>query len=71
MSETASFEEVRDGLGGDSAIVIDVRSVAERVDPGRIPGSCHVPCEKRSNLGEGTKIIQIFCCQIHLMDQFR
>ena len=46
MSETATFEEVRDGLGGDSAIVIDVRSVAERDDPGRIPGSCHVPCEQ-------------------------
>ena len=46
MSGTASFEEVRDGLGGDSAIVIDVRSVAERDDPGRIPGSCHVPCEQ-------------------------
>ena len=53
MRDTASFEEVRDGLGGDSAIVIDVRSVAERNDPGRIPGSCHVPCKKCGNVEKG------------------
>ena len=45
MIQTATFDEVRDGLGGNSAIVIDVRTVEEREIPGRIPGSTNVPCK--------------------------
>ena len=45
MIQTATFDEVRDGLGGYSAIVIDVRTVEEREKPGRIPGSTNVPCK--------------------------
>ena len=36
---------MRDGLGKNEIYLIDVRTSEERVNPGRIPGSLHVPCK--------------------------
>lgn len=38
-----TFNRVRDGLGKNEIYLIDVRTSEERVNPGRIPGSLHVP----------------------------
>ena len=39
------FNEVKEGLGTNSILLVDVRNVNERKDPGRIPGSVNVPCK--------------------------
>eukprot|EP00095_Tigriopus_kingsejongensis_P012551 maker-scaffold821_size92673-snap-gene-0.15 protein:Tk12551 transcript:maker-scaffold821_size92673-snap-gene-0.15-mRNA-1 annotation:"hypothetical protein DAPPUDRAFT_92990" len=40
---SVSFEEVQSRLRSGKITLIDVREAEERVDPGRIPGSHHVP----------------------------
>ena len=37
------YSQVREGLGNNSILLIDVRKAHERNDPGRIPGSVNVP----------------------------
>ena len=39
-----TFSEIKDGLGNNSILLIDVRRSEERREPGRIPGSVNVPC---------------------------
>jgi hypothetical protein len=43
-----SYDDVLFGLGRDSIVLIDVRGRQERVNPGRIPGSHHVPRENEN-----------------------
>lgn len=43
MIKKVHFEQVKEGLGKNEIYLIDVRSAQERVNPGRIPGSLHVP----------------------------
>ena len=37
------FEEVKNGIGGDSILMIDVRNPKERINPGHIPGTKNLP----------------------------
>lgn len=37
------FEQVKEGVGKNSIYLLDVRNANERENPGRIPGSVHVP----------------------------
>ncbi len=40
-----SFDELKKGLLEDSLFILDVRTSEERLNPGRIPGTCHLDCE--------------------------
>ena len=44
--KTVDFEYVQDGLGNNSVIVVDVRPLDQRLEDGRIPGTCHVLCKQ-------------------------
>ena len=44
VMKVVGFNEVRDGLGNNTMLVVDVRNDHERKDPGRIPGTVNVPC---------------------------
>ena len=37
------FEEVKNGIGSDSILMIDVRNPKERINPGHIPGTKNLP----------------------------
>ena len=41
--EEYSIEQVKEGLGQNGIYLIDVRNHNERLNPGRIPGSLHIP----------------------------
>ena len=41
--EEYSIEQVKQGLGQNGIYLIDVRNHNERLNPGRIPGSLHIP----------------------------
>lgn len=43
IAPSVGFDEVKRRLHEGSIILVDVRETPERVDPGRIPGSLHVP----------------------------
>lgn len=44
--EAVDFDFVQDGLGTNSILLVDVRSMEARLDFGRIPGSRHVPIDR-------------------------
>ena len=45
VMRVVGFEQVRDGLGNNTMLLVDVRNDHERRDPGRIPGTVNVPCK--------------------------
>ena len=38
------YEDVKNGIGNDSLLMIDVRNPHELLKTGRIPGTKNVPC---------------------------
>ena len=57
FSKIFTFTEVKEGLGDNSILLLDVRNEAERQEPGRIPGSVNVPRKTKSGGKENHTVL--------------